>query len=98
MYITRIASNEKFKFNKKIFFSLLIIPPTIITLIKINFTISNNETLSFATQRELVFSLNKFINIPTIIILLFIIIYLFLALVATVKITNFKQGSIRQIN
>nr|ALO77095.1 NADH deshydrogenase subunit 6 [Paramarygmus sp. PAR01] len=99
MYMTSIASNEKFKFNNKI---LIIIPATILMMLimpkKMMMSINNNETFNFNNSIEFMFTLNKFMNSTMLMILLFLMIYLLLALIATVKITNFKQGSIRQMN
>nr|ANJ70568.1 NADH dehydrogenase subunit 6 [Nalassus laevioctostriatus] len=99
MYMTSIASNEKFKTNLKL--SFLLIPAPLIAwiihpIVKMN--IMNNETIKFNNQIELNDSLNKYINFPLTFTLIFLMIYLLLALIATVKITNFKQGSIRQMN
>src|SRR5699024_6659312 len=97
IYITRIASNEKFKTNLKISSITIIIPIIIFIIYPFSKTIiKNNETIPFNQSIELIESLNKYINIPLSITTVFIIIYLLLALIATVKITNFKQGSIRQ--
>nr|YP_010158866.1 NADH dehydrogenase subunit 6 [Opatrum sabulosum]QRG31145.1 NADH dehydrogenase subunit 6 [Opatrum sabulosum] len=99
MYMTSIASNEKFKTN----FSLLmiIIPSPLIAWMinnSINFTIKNNETLMLNEEIKMSSSLIKYINLPLSGTLIFLMIYLLLTLIATVKITSFKQGSIRQMN
>nr|YP_009561406.1 NADH dehydrogenase subunit 6 [Zophobas atratus]QAT19106.1 NADH dehydrogenase subunit 6 [Zophobas atratus] len=99
MYMTSIASNEKFKTNLKIL--MIITPLPIIAWLTsyINkLLISNNELLIFNQKTEFMLTINKFINFPLSMILLFMMFYLLLALIATVKITNFKQGSIRQMN
>nr|ALO77494.1 NADH deshydrogenase subunit 6 [Platydema sp. PLA01] len=99
MYMTSIASNEKFKINNKMAFMLmLIILMSIFSIKSQKMMIMNNETMEFAKSINLMTSLNKFINVPLSSVTIFLMIYLLLALIATVKITNFKQGSIRQMN
>nr|ARH54244.1 NADH dehydrogenase subunit 6 [Cteniopus sp. AH-2016] len=98
MYMTSIASNEKFKSNIKLISVLGIIPMTIFFMEKTNNEIKSNEMIEQFKTTEFMITLNKFINFPMMMILMFIILYLLLALIATVKITNFKQGSIRQMN
>nr|YP_009093776.1 NADH dehydrogenase subunit 6 [Ulomoides dermestoides]AIS67608.1 NADH dehydrogenase subunit 6 [Ulomoides dermestoides] len=99
MYMTSIASNEKFSLNMKML--IIPLPLPLIWLILSPYSknlVSNNETLNSQKSIELLTTLNKFINFPLMMTLLFLMIYLLLALIATVKITNFKMGSIRQMN
>nr|APX39472.1 NADH dehydrogenase subunit 6 [Phyllotreta variipennis] len=95
IYMTSIASNEKFKFNFKIliFISILslgvfILPKTIILNIEDMKMFS--MTMSFKT------SLTKYTNYPNLFIYLMIIIYLFITLILTVKMTKFSYGPLRQ--
>nr|ALO77206.1 NADH deshydrogenase subunit 6 [Alleculinae sp. ALL01] len=99
MYMTSIASNEKFKTNTKIV-TLTLIAPIIwwMTQPYSKTQIKNNELMETMKTTEFMMNLNKFINFPLMMTLVFIMIYLLLALIATVKITSFKQGSIRQMN
>nr|AXS65878.1 NADH dehydrogenase subunit 6 [Tenebrionoidea sp. 11 KM-2017] len=99
MYMTSIASNEKFKPNMKmsIISVTLIIVPMLIWESTKN-VVSNNETLKFMENLTMQNTLSKFINMPLTPLLLFLMVYLLLAMIATVKITSFKQGSIRQMN
>lgn len=106
IYITRIASNEIFQ-PKIIIIILSFILWTIIIaiLIIIDKTIfidffKNIETININSSinyQEITFSLEKLYNNPTFIITIIIIIYLFLALLAVVKITNINQGPIRKM-
>nr|QWY25990.1 NADH dehydrogenase subunit 6 [Gonocephalum kochi] len=99
MYMTSIASNEKFKMN--ISMTMIIIPtPLIMWMINnsIKSTIKNNETIMFNQEINMNSSLMKYINLPLSGTLIFLMIYLLLALIATVKISSFKQGSVRQMN
>jgi NADH-ubiquinone oxidoreductase chain 6 len=100
IYITRIASNEKFKINNKAIIISITIPLTILTLnfLIINIQIKNNEITVINNNTRIISTINKFFTFPSRIIIIFIIIYLFIALVVTVKITNFKKGTMRQIN
>lgn len=98
IYITRVASNEKFKFS-----TILILPPTVraIFIIIINLDITNiylkiNETLKFNYNIP-TFLLNKYFNFPSSRMALFLIIYLLLTLVVIVKLTKKNIGPIRQI-
>lgn len=106
IYITRIASNEIFKPKSiVIIIIIIIIIITVIILIsvdKIIFTdlTKNTETVNINNSinyQEITISLEKLYNKPTSFIIIMIIIYLFLALVAVVKITNINQGPIRKI-
>nr|YP_010464259.1 NADH dehydrogenase subunit 6 [Cteniopinus hypocrita]UUL71636.1 NADH dehydrogenase subunit 6 [Cteniopinus hypocrita] len=99
MYMTSIASNEKFKMNIKIMMNLIITLPTmtIITILLTNKMKMNELNESWKTN-EFMTMLTKFINLPMMMMMMFMMTYLFLALIATVKITKFKQGSIRQMN
>nr|YP_010470887.1 NADH dehydrogenase subunit 6 [Cteniopinus ruber]UVF38388.1 NADH dehydrogenase subunit 6 [Cteniopinus ruber] len=99
MYMTSIASNEKFKTNIKIMINLIITVPTM-TVITISLTnkMKMNELNESWKTTEFTTMLTKFINLPMMMMMMFMMMYLFLALIATVKITKFKQGSIRQMN
>lgn len=92
IYITRIASNEKFKFNFNLIYILF--------LYLIFFLILNNK-LNFYIKTELMFQFNicltKFIQPIRNLILLFLIIYLFIILIASVKISVSSGGPLRQI-
>nr|YP_010049242.1 NADH dehydrogenase subunit 6 [Promethis valgipes]QPL15577.1 NADH dehydrogenase subunit 6 [Promethis valgipes] len=99
MYMTSVASNEKFKTNPKMTLIALLIPPLMFMLNKMTlFTQKPSETLPATQAEEMALLLNKFINSPMSLTLIFLMMYLLLALIATVKISNFKQGSIRQMN
>nr|YP_010002937.1 NADH dehydrogenase subunit 6 [Gonocephalum sp. MT-2015-Zz052324]ANT72394.1 NADH dehydrogenase subunit 6 [Gonocephalum sp. MT-2015-Zz052324] len=99
MYMTSIASNEKFKTNPMMVMIIMPAPLIAWTINKtIKSTIMNNETLMFNEQISMNSSLIKYINLPLSGTLIFLMIYLLLALIATVKITSFKQGSVRQMN
>nr|YP_009002383.1 NADH dehydrogenase subunit 6 [Orinhippus tibetanus]AHH25006.1 NADH dehydrogenase subunit 6 [Orinhippus tibetanus] len=107
IYITSIASNEMFniKLTNMMFIMIMIVIMTMVFLNteKILFTemIKNTETMNMTYMmnfQEMTMSLMKLYNNPTIIITIMMMIYLFIALLAVVKITNINQGPIRKMN
>nr|QNG56363.1 NADH dehydrogenase subunit 6 [Phalacridae gen. sp. MJ-2020] len=101
LYMTNVASNEKFKFSIKIFFLLLSL--TFLFLLSIwMFNIKNNMMFSFneiyiklETNNNFLLSLNKYLNFPFYSIYLMLMVYLLITLIAIVKITNIKYGPLR---
>nr|YP_009266295.1 NADH dehydrogenase subunit 6 [Hieroglyphus tonkinensis]ANJ44384.1 NADH dehydrogenase subunit 6 [Hieroglyphus tonkinensis] len=106
IYITSIASNEMFqpKSITLIFSMILVIIITIsliffdkmvfIDFFKNNDNFNINNSMNY---QEMTLSLEKLYNNPTFIITMMMMIYLFLALLAVVKITNINQGPIRKM-
>lgn len=105
IYVTSLASNEIFSFSIKIFilsrivfFLIFIIAFFIDKEIIIRF-LNNNEILSLVNLKsfstENTFTLNKLYNFPTNLLTIILINYLFLTLVAVVKITNIYEGPLR---
>nr|YP_010036172.1 NADH dehydrogenase subunit 6 [Oberea diversipes]QQW46700.1 NADH dehydrogenase subunit 6 [Oberea diversipes] len=100
IYMTSIASNEKFKFsmNLMIMFSMMITIFSI--LIFIDFYFFNKpmitELIYQPNNYHFNLSLNKFINWPMNLIFLMMIIYLLITLIMIVKITDIKNGPLRQ--
>nr|APX40275.1 NADH dehydrogenase subunit 6 [Phyllotreta parallela] len=95
IYMTSIASNEKFKFN----FKLMIIISLIVMisfLIPSSINLNINDFTPFEMTMNFSFSLTKYISYPNILIYLMVIIYLFITLVLTVKMTKFSYGPLRQ--
>nr|AXS65628.1 NADH dehydrogenase subunit 6 [Cucujoidea sp. 38 KM-2017] len=100
IYMTSIASNEKFKFNNK----LMSIP---IITIMLNFSLLMdqfyfnlniiNETIN---NKILInnLSMMKYLNLPSNMIYLMIIFYLLITMIAIVKITETKSGPLRQMS
>uniref|UniRef100_A0A7D5TXN8 NADH-ubiquinone oxidoreductase chain 6 n=1 Tax=Trogoderma variabile TaxID=888089 RepID=A0A7D5TXN8_9COLE len=99
IYMTSVASNEKFKFSKSILSLWLIILP--ITLIPVWLNIPmvlpswNQESMKmiYYSSNE---SMTKFINQPSNFLLFMTIIYLLVTMIAVVKIANSKKGALRQ--
>nr|YP_003934992.1 NADH dehydrogenase subunit 6 [Thrinchus schrenkii]ACZ55612.1 NADH dehydrogenase subunit 6 [Thrinchus schrenkii] len=107
IYITSIASNEMFQ-PKSISviltgFTWLILTISLILLDKsLYIDLSKNSDTSITNNimnfQEMTMSLSKIYNNPTFMITMMMMIYLFLALLAVVKITNINQGPIRKMS
>nr|YP_009740586.1 NADH dehydrogenase subunit 6 [Spathosternum prasiniferum prasiniferum]AJD76923.1 NADH dehydrogenase subunit 6 [Spathosternum prasiniferum sinense]QID03548.1 NADH dehydrogenase subunit 6 [Spathosternum prasiniferum prasiniferum] len=108
IYITSIASNELFQ-PKSLTLIFSGISWMIISFIFIfmNSTMfmdffKNSETMNITNEsisfQEMTLSLMKLYNNPTVVITMMMMIYLFLALLAVVKITNINQGPIRKMS
>nr|UFP92265.1 NADH dehydrogenase subunit 6 [Nomadacris japonica] len=107
IYITSIASNEMFQ-PKSITMIMtltmwMLIMSTLIILDMMMFMdfFKNTETMNIdksINYQEMTMSLEKLYNSPTFIITMMMMIYLFLALLAVVKITNINQGPIRKMS
>jgi NADH-ubiquinone oxidoreductase chain 6 len=112
IYITSLASNEIFKFNLKINiinlkFLIIIILIIIILLVDfknliINNKILNNDLLSLFNNNLILNNnliiLNKIYNFPLNLITIILVNYLFITLIAAVKITGIFQGPLRPKN
>nr|YP_009110234.1 NADH dehydrogenase subunit 6 [Pseudoxya diminuta]AIW64993.1 NADH dehydrogenase subunit 6 [Pseudoxya diminuta] len=106
IYITSIASNEMFqiKSTTMIWTSIMwIIIMSMFWLLDKMMLLDwfkNSETMNInqlINTQEMTMSLLKLYNNPTFIITMMMMIYLFLVLVAVVKITNISQGPIRKM-
>nr|YP_002640533.2 NADH dehydrogenase subunit 6 [Aspidytes niobe] len=107
LYMTSLASNEMFNFSKNImimlmmmimmmiFMKLILDYSMINTLFKNSSMIEMFNNLKFY-KNENMNSLNKIYNYPNYLITIMIINYLFLTLIAVVKITNINYGPLRQ--
>nr|YP_003204835.1 NADH dehydrogenase subunit 6 [Macrogyrus oblongus]ACO92548.1 NADH dehydrogenase subunit 6 [Macrogyrus oblongus] len=107
IYMTSLASNELFSYSSKlsmtIFFFILIFitlfliidKMNLIPMIKNSSFMEMNNSIMFM-KNELLVSLNKIYNKPNFMITIILINYLFLTLIAVVKITNINQGPLRQ--
>nr|APX39388.1 NADH dehydrogenase subunit 6 [Longitarsus luridus] len=101
IYMTSIASNEKFKFNKKFIYmymlflmilSMMFLTDPYYTNLMINIIDMKNSLMMLKNQ----FSMMKYFNYPNYFIMMMMIIYLFITLIAIVKITKFNYGALRQ--
>nr|AND96730.1 NADH deshydrogenase subunit 6 [Onthophagus rhinolophus] len=97
IYMTSVASNEKFLPSMKMFMFFISIMLTyiLISMLIDPFYLSIN--FNFMNQNNNL-SLNKFFNFPNLMIMYMLILYLLITLFAIVKITNFKKGSLRTSN
>nr|YP_006576040.1 NADH dehydrogenase subunit 6 [Necrophila americana]ACZ58567.1 NADH dehydrogenase subunit 6 [Necrophila americana] len=98
IYMTSVASNEKFKYSNlitimNIFIIILSLPFYFMDSMLIYI---NNMQVETLINEEIYISLSKFFNFPSSVILLMMIIYLFITLIAVVKITNISYGPLRQ--
>nr|YP_009536841.1 NADH dehydrogenase subunit 6 [Dendrolimus superans]AQM57913.1 NADH dehydrogenase subunit 6 [Dendrolimus superans]AQM57926.1 NADH dehydrogenase subunit 6 [Dendrolimus superans] len=107
IYVTSIASNELFMTNlkMKIFMSILLYFMIIMSIIYMNnlnwMNLSNNSEMENIKEMMLFLNnennlnLNKLYNQQTYLMTMLMIIYLFITLIAVVKITNIFFGPLR---
>nr|QIV24689.1 NADH dehydrogenase subunit 6 [Geoffmonteithia queenslanda]QNJ33301.1 NADH dehydrogenase subunit 6 [Geoffmonteithia queenslanda] len=102
IYMTNVASNEKFKFSSKLFImSVFLMSMIMIPVMFIDKTVSvmYNKSYEMTNQNiiyENSFSLSKFLNFNMNINLMLIIIYLLITLIMVVKLTSINNGPLRQ--
>nr|AYR05367.1 NADH dehydrogenase subunit 6 [Coleoptera sp. ACP-2013] len=98
IYMTSIASNEMFSYSNKIFFmiTLFFIFFMLIMLITDSYLMNFNYLYmdSFIYNKSM--NLTKYFNYPSMNLIFFMIIYLFITLIAIVKITKIELGPLRQ--
>nr|AII02421.1 NADH dehydrogenase subunit 6 [Eudonia angustea] len=107
IYVSSIASNEIFKisFNMKMLFFMLTFNILFFsffykTLNWMNLNINNSDMNNFFNMflffnNENKINLSKFYNNQTFLLMMLMIIYLFITLIAVVKITNIFYGPLR---
>nr|AXS66218.1 NADH dehydrogenase subunit 6 [Cerambycidae sp. 1 KM-2017] len=99
LYMTSVASNEKFMWSFKLFvnFTLLMIISFTVSMIIDSFLESENI---YFQELEKIFQtkkyLNKYLNFPSSPLLFLIISYLLIVMIMVVKMTDSKYGPIRQ--
>nr|AVN68001.1 NADH dehydrogenase subunit 6 [Cosmozosteria sp. B117] len=104
IYVTSLASNEMFYFSMKMLISMVLIMILLLMLINNNdmININNMEMMMhdniYSKENELTMILTKLYNQPTNMITIMLASYLFLTLIAVVKITNISKGPLRQMN
>nr|UFZ13421.1 NADH dehydrogenase subunit 6 [Neohermes inexpectatus] len=107
IYMTSLASNEKFSFsmNNLMFNSLIMLFFILIFLFNDNFIMMiNNLNMdmnfmnNFINTKENSLNLIKLYNYPIMNLTLLLVNYLFLTLIIVVKITNINYGPLRQFN
>nr|AXS64813.1 NADH dehydrogenase subunit 6 [Cleridae sp. 1 KM-2017] len=103
IYMTSIASNEKFMFSNNLMY-LFIISMIILTIMflldnyNFNTQMFNYETVKINNFMNYKLSMNKMFNYPNIFIFYISIIYLLITLIAVVKISNMNLGPLRPKN
>nr|ARH53789.1 NADH dehydrogenase subunit 6 [Cortodera humeralis] len=103
IYMTSIASNEKFKFSNKILNFIMLM---ILFNLTIYFTDSylfsfNLDNFDLVNQNNFYqnnISMSKFLNWPNNLMIYLMILYLLITLIVVVKITKIKFGPLRQMN
>nr|WGO58221.1 NADH dehydrogenase subunit 6 [Blattella foliolata] len=101
IYVTSLASNEMFFLSTKVIIFSTLMMFMLIILFSMNklSNIQNQEMINFLMLKNpLINSLTKLYNQPTGIITILLASYLFLTLIAVVKITNIFMGPLRQMN
>nr|AND96196.1 NADH deshydrogenase subunit 6 [Onthophagus ochreatus] len=94
IYMTSIASNEKFHPSIKLFLmsNFMLFIGMFIYMFTDPYYFMMNSNFK---EQIISYSLNKYFNFPNSIIMYMLIIYLLITLLAIVKITSFKKGSLR---
>nr|APX40938.1 NADH dehydrogenase subunit 6 [Apteropeda orbiculata] len=101
IYMTSIASNEKFKFNMKMML-FLIMAAFIMSMVFMFIDSFYLNMINQLMEMKMSWSLNnnislmKYFNYPNYFIMIMLISYLFITLIAIIKITMFSYGSLRQ--
>nr|YP_010621003.1 NADH dehydrogenase subunit 6 [Periplaneta constricta]WAX39386.1 NADH dehydrogenase subunit 6 [Periplaneta constricta] len=102
IYVTSLASNEMFYMSMKMMLIMILIMLMLMLLINFNQTTNNMENMMheymYNMENEMMNSLMKLYNQPTNLITIMLASYLFLTLIAVVKITNILKGPLRQMN
>nr|QVM79228.1 NADH dehydrogenase subunit 6 [Dorcasomus pinheyi] len=101
IYMTSIASNEKFKFSYKLLLLIMTMLLMSMFMMLLDFYFFNSNLMSYDLisqnqQPSNTMSMNKFLNWPSNLILAIVIIYLLITLIMVVKITNIQYGPLRQ--
>nr|YP_009529040.1 NADH dehydrogenase subunit 6 [Appias remedios]YP_010852831.1 NADH dehydrogenase subunit 6 [Appias lalage]AXU98834.1 NADH dehydrogenase subunit 6 [Appias remedios]WGL40250.1 NADH dehydrogenase subunit 6 [Appias lalage] len=108
IYVSSIASNElmnfslKFKFILMLYFLLFLLTYFLIYNFYLKNSLLNNEMINFNQYfmffNENKISLTKLYNNQTFLLIIMLIIYLFITLIAVIKITNIFFGPLRSFN
>nr|AVN68341.1 NADH dehydrogenase subunit 6 [Amazonina sp. Z256E] len=99
IYVTSLASNEMLSISINIIIFPLILLTMFIVLTHFNFPYENQETINTLSMKNLTTnSIMKLYNQPTNTITIMMASYLFLSLIAVVKIINIFKGPLRKTN
>nr|AXS66336.1 NADH dehydrogenase subunit 6 [Cucujoidea sp. 6 KM-2017] len=89
MYMTSIASNEKFMFS---IFPIIATISLMTILPNLNLTLNSTLTNNLNIKNML----TKFFNFPSSMLIIMIIIYLLITMIAVIKICKINKGPLRQ--
>nr|AYW52101.1 NADH dehydrogenase subunit 6 [Anthribidae sp. 6 ACP-2013] len=95
IYMTSIASNEKFQFSMKMMISMILIFSLSFLMLKHEFT---QNFKNFESNEILPIMLNKYINSNSISSFFMIITYLLISLIVIVNMTSLLSSPLRQMN
>nr|AXS66366.1 NADH dehydrogenase subunit 6 [Elateroidea sp. 1 KM-2017] len=103
IYMTSIASNEKFTLSMNFYImSSMIMTSTLMSIMMDNLTkwlsSTNLDMTSMTNHTQFEMTLSKYFNSSSSMIMIMLIIYLLITLIAVVKITNIKYGPLRKMN
>nr|QAY81961.1 NADH dehydrogenase subunit 6 [Mimastra sp. REN-2018] len=97
IYMTSIASNEKFKFSMKLIIMASMMIIFMIFMIFIDFYYMDFfKKMETNYNKMNMLSMMKYFNFPNYFIIIMMMTYLFITLIMTVKMTNFLYGPLRQ--
>nr|UZC54068.1 NADH dehydrogenase subunit 6 [Nipponoluciola cruciata]UZC54081.1 NADH dehydrogenase subunit 6 [Nipponoluciola cruciata] len=97
IYMTSVASNEKFKFKiMPLMTTMMLLMTSTIMFKNEMFPLMNSDMLTIKSKLMFTVSLNKLLMYPMMMMSLTIIIYLLIALIAVSKNTNIKSGPLRK--
>nr|YP_010538756.1 NADH dehydrogenase subunit 6 [Pristolycus diversecostatus]UYE92367.1 NADH dehydrogenase subunit 6 [Pristolycus diversecostatus] len=98
IYMTSVASNEKFSYSKMMMILMMMFIMVSMWIMKDQLMMMMNSMNLDLMTKKIIFkmSLNKFLMYPMMMMSASIIIYLLMALVAVSKITNIKNGPLRK--
>nr|QAY82039.1 NADH dehydrogenase subunit 6 [Syphrea sp. REN-2018] len=100
IYMTSIASNEKFKFNNFISMMLMMMIISMFIIYLMNFLYQDlfqiQEMKNYFIPKNIETSMFKYLNYPNNMTFLMMIIYLLITLIAVMKIIHFSYGPLRQ--
>nr|AVN67824.1 NADH dehydrogenase subunit 6 [Ischnoptera deropeltiformis] len=100
IYVTSLASNEMFTMSTKLVVASMMVSMIFWMMMNSkNMINQSQETMSFIMMENPLLNMStKLYNQPTSIITVMMASYLFLSLIAVVKITNIFKGPLRQMN
>nr|WNV22591.1 NADH dehydrogenase subunit 6 [Psylliodes attenuatus] len=101
IYMTSVASNEKFLLGSKVLLSILLgslisFSAYYYSYLLYYYFFNSQEMTMMPLNFNNNYSLMKYFNLPSLWIMIMMIIYLFITLIAVVKITNNTYGPLRQ--